>query len=229
MGGSEPSTTAGRSTLPRGSQPVELDPTEFTLEIDNPWWPMKPGSRWVYRETDEEGAVSRVEVVVTDRTKTIAGLEARVVHDTVTEDGELKEDTFDWYAQDAQGNVWYLGEDTKEYEDGKVKTTEGSWEHGVDGALGGVILPAHPRPGLTYREEYYEGHAEDGATVLSLDARAQVPFGSFANALRTRNFSPLEPNVIEEKVYGRGVGIVLEELVSGGSGQAQLVSYAPGP
>jgi hypothetical protein len=189
---------------------------------------MTPGSRWIYRETGPEGSVARVEVTVTDRTKEIAGIEARVVHDVVTEDGELVEDTFDWYAEDADGNIWYLGEDTKEYENGKVKTTEGSWEHGVDGALGGIILPARPRPGTMYREEYYKGHAEDGAEVLSVTAKAKVPFGTFDNAFQTRNFSPLEPNLVEEKFYARGVGVVLEITVSGGSDRAELESYRPG-
>ena len=136
---------------------------------------MKPGNRWVYRETDAEGAVSRVVVTVTNRTKTIMGIEARVVHDQVTEGGEIKEDTFDWYAQDDKGNLWYLGEDTTEYENGKPRTKEGSWEAGVDGALPGIILPAHPQVAMRYREEYYKGHAEDGAEIIYVDALAKVP------------------------------------------------------
>jgi hypothetical protein len=131
-------TSAARAAvpppLPRGTEPVELDPADFTIRIDNPYWPMKPGSRWVYRERDSEGNEQRVVVTVTRETKRIMGIEARVVHDVVTENGRLKEDTYDWYAQDERGNVWYLGEDTKEYENGKVSSTEGSWEAGVDGA-----------------------------------------------------------------------------------------------
>ena len=219
---------AAPSTLPQGSEPFDVDPAEFTTEIDNPYWPMTPGSHWVYRETDAEGTVSRVDVTVTDKTKTIMGIQARVVHDKVTEGGEVKEDTFDWYAQDGDGNVWYLGEDTTEFENGKPKTKEGSWEAGVDGALGGIIVPAHPEPGLTYREEYYKGHAEDGAEVLSVTAHAKVPYGSFDHAFQTRNFSPLEPNLIEEKFYARGVGVVLEITVSGGSDRAELLSFKRG-
>jgi hypothetical protein len=219
---------ASAQTLPRGSEPVTLDPAEFTNEIDNPYWPMAVGSRWIYRETDAEGKNARVVVTVTDKTKTIAGIDARVVHDVVSEDGELVEDTYDWYAQDDKRNIWYLGEDTKEYENGKLKTTEGSWEHGVDGALGGIIVPAHPRPGLTYREEYYKGHAEDGAEILSLNAVAKAPYGTFDHALQTRNFSPLEPNLVEEKFYARGVGVVLEITVSGGSDRAELLSFRKG-
>ena len=213
------------STLPRGTEPVKLDPSEFTTEIDNPYWPMAPGSRWVYRETNAEGTVARDVETVTNQTKTIMGIEAVVVHDVVSEHGQVTEDTFDWYAQDADGNLWYLGEDTKEYENGKLKTTEGSWEAGVDGAQPGIILPAKPEPGLTYREEYYKGHAEDGAEILTLNAKAKVPFGTFDRALQTRNFSPIEPNVIEEKLYARGVGVVLEITVSGGSDRAELLSY----
>jgi hypothetical protein len=189
---------------------------------------MKPGSHWVYRETNDEGDVERNDVTVTARRKTIMGIEAVVVHDVVSEDGRVTEDTFDWYAQDADRNVWYLGEDTKEYEHGKLKTTEGSWEAGVDGALAGIIVPAHPEPGLRYREEYYKGHAEDGAEVLSVKAHAKAPYGTFDRVLQTRNFSPLEPKLVEEKFYARGIGVVREVTVSGGSDQAQLVSFVGG-
>jgi hypothetical protein len=216
------------ASLPQGSKPFQIDPADFTTEIDNPYWPMKPGSQWIYRETDAEGTVSRVVVTVTNRTKTIAGIEARVVHDQVTEDGEIKEDTFDWYAQDSKGNLWYLGEDTTEYENGKPKTKEGSWEAGVDGALAGIIMPAHPRVGLRYREEYYKGHAEDGAEIIDVDALAKVPAGRFDHGIQTRNFSGIEPDVIEEKIYAKGVGVVLEITVSGGSDRDELLSYSTG-
>ena len=226
-GGGESSGSA-RSALPRGSEPFTLDPADFTTERDNPYWPMEPGSHWVYRETDAEGDVQRNDVTVTNRKKTIMGIEAVVVHDVVRQGGQVTEDTFDWYAQDADGNLWYLGEDTKEYENGTLKTTEGSWEAGVDGALAGIILPARPRPGLTYREEYYKGHAEDAAEDLSLNAHAKVPFGTFDHVLQTRNFSPLEPDLVEEKFYARGVGVVLEITVSGGSDRSELLSFERG-
>jgi len=141
------------SALPTGSDRAQLDPAEFTTSIDNPYWPMTPGSRWVYSETDPDGDM-KVVVTVTDETKQIAnGIEAVVVHDVVSQDGDPVEITDDWYAQDADGNVWYLGEKTAEYENGKVVTHEGSFEAGVDGAEAGVVMPAGPEPGLEYRQE----------------------------------------------------------------------------
>ena len=174
---SEGSSNAG---LPQGSEPVDLNPADFTTEIDNPYWPMAPGSRWVYRETDSEGTKQRVVVTVTPRTKKIAnGVEARVVHDEVTENGRPVEVTDDWYAQDSEGNIWYLGEDTTEYEGGKPVSTAGSFEAGKDGAQPGIIMPADPEAGLTYRQEYYAGEAEDEGEIVSLDEQAEVPFGHF--------------------------------------------------
>jgi hypothetical protein len=221
-------TEAASPALPQGSEPVSLDPAEFPTEITNPYWPMKPGSSWVYRETDK-GEVLRVEVTVTDQTKLIAnGIEARVVHDVVSQDGEPVEVTDDWYAQDSDGNVWYLGEDTAEYENGKVVSREGSFEAGVDGAQPGIAVPADPEVGLAYRQEYYAGQAEDKAKVLALDAQASVPFGSFEGALRTEDTNPLsDPPQVEHKFYARDVGPVLVIGISGGSGREELVSYTP--
>jgi hypothetical protein len=207
--------------LPVGAEPVELDPAEFTTDIDNPYWPMRPGSRWVYREGPQ-----RVEVTVTPRTRRIAGIEARVVHDVVSENGELVEDTYDWYAQDSDGNIWYLGEDTKEYENGEVASTEGSWEAGVDGAQAGILLPAEPKVGMKYRQEYYEGKAEDAGEVLALDARVRVPFGAFEDVLQTKDTTPLEPDLVEHKFYAKGVGPVLSRTVSGGSDREELVEFS---
>jgi hypothetical protein len=196
---------------------------DFTTKIDNPYLPFKPGSRWVYKDlvTGERTAVR-----ATNQTKLIAsGVTARVVRDTVTLHGRLVEDTVDWYAQDGHGNVWYMGEDTKEYEHGKVVSTEGSWEAGVDGARAGIAMPAHPRVGRQYRQEYYAGHAEDKARVLSLDDQAQVPAGHYKQVLLTREWTPVEPDVLEYKLYARGVGVVVEVTVSGGSELGQLVSF----
>jgi hypothetical protein len=216
---------SGGTALPLGSEPVELDPAEFTSEIDNPWMPFAVGAKWGYRETDSEGGEQNVEVTVLDRTREIMGIEARVVHDVITEDGQLVEDTFDWYAQDADGNVWYLGEDTKEFEDGKVATTAGSWEAGVDGAQPGILVPAEPEDGMTYRQEYYAGEAEDMAEVLSLDEKVEVPFGSYDGVLLTKEWTPLEPDILEHKFYANGVGVVLALTISGGSDREELVSY----
>jgi hypothetical protein len=186
--------------------------------IDNPYFPLAPGSRWVYRETATDGSRQRVVVKVTHRTKLIAnGVRARIVRDTVRERGQVIEDTFDWYAQDARGNVWYLGEDTKEYENGKVVSTTGSWEAGVNGARGGLIMPAHPRPGMRYRQEYLAGEAEDKARVISV----------FEDSVLTRDWTPLEPKRFEYKLYARGVGTVLAVTVPSGD-REELLSFTRG-
>ena len=211
--------------LPRGSDPVTLDPAEFTTDIDNPYWPMKPGTRWTYLEIDEEGSELEVVVTVSSETKEIAnGVTARVVRDTVSADGELVEDTFDWYAQDAEGNVWYLGEDTAEFEGNEVVTREGSFEAGVDGALPGVIMPADPTDGMQYRQEYYAGEAEDNGEILSTEEQAEVAFGHFDDVLLTKDTVTIEPDVLEYKLYAPEVGPVLVFGVSGGGGREELIS-----
>ncbi len=198
---------------------------------------MVPGTRWIYRETDADGTVLEIEVVVTDLTKEIAnGITARVVRDTVTEDGQIIEDTFDWYAQDADGNIWYLGEDTAEFEDGELATRSGSFEAGVDGALPGIMVPGTPVPGLRYRQEYYAGEAEDNGEVLAVDERVEIGFGVFEKVLMTADTTGLDPSVLEHKFYAIGIGPVLVIDVGGGGGGEELVSmdtvqpgYATGP
>ena len=204
---------------------MRLDPADFTSRIDNRYWPMTPGSRWVYRERGENGRTQRVTVTVTHRTRKVAGVRARIVHDVVTQGGRLVEDTHDWYAQDRVGNVWYLGEDTTEHQNGE-STREGSWEAGRDGAQAGVIMAAHPRPGLRYRQEYYAGHAEDRAEVASLHGRARVPYGRFEDVLVTRDSNPLSRGPAEHKYYAKGVGPVLG--VSGGGSREELVGFHKG-
>ena len=233
LGGDRSGTTnaAGAARLPQGSEPVGLDPSDFTTRIDNRYWPMRPGSRWVYRETETTGTREKVVVEVTDRTKRIAnGVEARVVRDTVTEDGVPVEITDDWYAQDSRGNVWYLGEYVTNYENGKVVDRDGSFEAGVDGAQAGVVMPANPRPGMAYRQEYYKGEAEDeGAIVTRGQERVEVPFGFFAKqVLMTRDLVPTEPKVEELKFYAPGVGPLLSVHTDGAGGRAELVSYSRG-
>ena len=229
-GQGKPATGAtGTTSLPKGAEPVNLDPANFTTRIDNPYFPLtpdgKPGSRWVYGGK-EGGEDVRVVVTVTSDEKEVEGIPAVVVEDVVTGGGGLIEKTFDWYAQDSAGNVWYLGEDTKEYEGGEVVSTTGSWESGVDGAEAGIIMPAQPHVGLAYRQEYYEGKAEDDARVVAVDESAQVPFGSFDGVVKTRDTTPLEPNLVEFKFYAKDVGQVLKEGASG-AGREELVSFRP--
>jgi hypothetical protein len=228
-GGDDGGSDSAGNTLPQGSEPVEIDPADFTTEIDNPYWPMTPGSRWAYSETDSEGTRQRVVVTVTDRTKQIAnGVEARVVHDVVTEGGQPVEVTDDWYAQDSAGNIWYMGEDTAEYENGKVVSRKGSFEAGVDGAQPGIIMPADPQVGMTFRQEYYAGEAEDEGEIVRRGQQAEVPGGHYEDVVMTRDTNPPEPKVLEFKFYAPDVGPVLAVSVSGGSDREELLSYRPG-
>jgi len=213
--------------LPQDSEKVKLDPADFTTEIDNPWLPYKEGSRWVYRETSPDGTAQRVKVTVTRRTKRMAnGIEARVVRDEVTEKGVPVEITDDWYAQDREGNVWYMGEDTTEYENGRPTTTAGSFEAGRDGAQPGIAMPAHPKPGLAYRQEYYAGEAEDKARVVETGDQAEVPAGHYGNLVMTRDINPLEPRMLEFKFHARGVGQILAFTASGGNDREELVKFS---
>ena len=228
--GTQPDASSGlasaRIDLPQGDDPVELDPAAFTVDIDNPYWPMSPGTQWTYREVDEEGAELEVVVTVTMATKDIAnGVTARVVRDSVTEDGVLIEDTFDWYAQDADGTIWYLGEDTAEFEDGEIVSTAGSFEAGVDGALAGIIMPADPVDGMQYRQEYYQGEAEDNGEILSTEEQVDVQAGHYDDVILTKDTITIEPDVVEYKLYAGGVGPVLVFGVSGGGGREELVAF----
>jgi hypothetical protein len=217
------------TALPQSDEPAELDPATFTPDVTNRWFPLDPGTRWTYRETTEDGEQMQVVVTATGATREIAnGVTARVVRDTVSLDGEVEEDTFDWYAQDADGTVWYLGEDTAEFENGEVDTREGSWEAGVDGAQPGVIMPADPKTGMTYRQEYYEGQAEDNGEVLALGRQASVPAGRYDGLLQTADTTPLEPDVLEHKYYADGVGLVLTiDKEAGGREELLSVTQIP--
>ncbi|MGH2729262.1 MAG: hypothetical protein ACRDJI_01490, partial [Actinomycetota bacterium] len=162
-------------------------------------------------------------IVVTDKTKEILGITCTVVKDVVTVEGVIAEKTFDWFAQDRYGNVWYFGEISKDYEDGKFAGTEGSWEAGTDGALPGIVMLGDPEVGDEYRQEYYAGEAEDFGKVVELDASVEVPYGSFDNVLVTEDWNPLEPKVLENKYYARGIGVVFEEAVKGADEELRLV------
>jgi hypothetical protein len=217
-------TSALDSTLPTGADPVNLDPADFTADISHPYWPMEPGTRWTYREVDEKGEVQDVVIVCTTDTKELAnGITARVVRDTVRSEGELVEDTFDWYAQDSAGNVWYMGEETAEFENGKIVTRAGSFEAGAGGALPGILLPAKPQVGQKYRQEYLKGEAEDSGEILGTNQLVEVPTGRYRDALLTRDTTSLEPTVVEYKLYAPGIGPVLALDISGGAAREELV------
>jgi hypothetical protein len=220
-GGPDAARGTAQGGLPQGDEPVKLDPADFTTKIDNPYWPMVPGSRWIYREGEQ-----RIVVTVLRETRMVAGVEARVVHDIVREKGQLVEDTFDWYAQDKRGNIWYLGENTKEYENGRVSSTAGSWEYGVDGAQAGIIMAAKPKAGLHYRQEYLKGEAEDEGEVVSTSEHAKVPAGFFRDLLMTRDTTQLEPRRVEYKFYAKGVGEVV--ALSPGGDNEELIRYRRG-
>jgi hypothetical protein len=200
-----------RSKVP----PPEFDPTDFVSGVDNPYFPLEPGTTWMYISVLSHTSVETTVVTVTSDPKTVMGVEATVVHEQVIVDGELVEDTFDWFAQDAAGNVWYLGEDTKEYEDGQIVSTGGSWEAGVDGAEPGIIMLATPTTGATYAQEGAPGVAEDQAKVISTGATVTVPYGTFSDAVQIAEWSKLDRGPRQIKTYASGVGLVMEARRSG--------------
>jgi hypothetical protein len=225
--GPQPAAQPGTSTFPQTSEPSNLNPADFTTQIDNPYWPMPVGAIWHVHVSNPQGESLLETITVEDRTRKIAdGVTARVVHDVVYDHGKPSEITDDWYAQDAEGNIWYFGEDTASLDHGDWDRS-GSFEAGRDGADAGVAMPAHPSVGLTYREEYYAGHAEDRSKVLSVDQQVQAPAGHFTGAILTDDTSPIEPDVSEYKLYAKGVGPVVAVSVSGESEREDLLSYSP--
>ena len=208
--------------------PATISPSEFVGEVTNPWFPLKPGSVWHY-EGLKEGKRTTDTVTSTGRTKTILGVTTTVVHDVVSVDGKPEEVTDDFYARDRHGNVWYFGEETEELNArGKPTSTEGSFEAGVDGARPGVLIPGNPKVGLAGRQEFLKGEAEDHFRVLDLTVRVSVPFASTRKALRTREWTPLEPATVDNKYYVRGVGTVREIAVKGPVEKLELVSFKAG-
>jgi hypothetical protein len=210
-----------------GNYRVDIDPAQFSSVVDNPFFPMLPGSVWRYEETTSAGEHQTDTVEVLDKRHVVMGVETIVVHDVVkNDDDELVEDTFDWFAQDAEGNVWYFGEDTTAYDDG-APSKQGSWEAGVDGALPGIVMPADPTVSSTgYRQEYLLGEAEDMGQVIADSGSVTVPYGSFDDVIRTRDWTPLEPHVVEEKTYARSVGVVHVETMSSPDGHEEVVLVA---
>jgi hypothetical protein len=216
LGPTVPVPSATSTPSPRYSFPPyhpAIDPTRFSDKITNPYMPFPVGTTTVYQGT-RDGIPLRIEVSVTRETKTIMGVKCIVVRDIVT--GALEERTTDWYAQDPAGNVWYFGEDTKELKNGAVISTSGTWTAGIDGALPGIVMPAHPAPGAPYREEYRPGVAEDVAKVIRADATVHVPVGTYHHVVVTENTDQLDPAKLEHKFYASGVGqVYLNGVVNG--------------
>jgi hypothetical protein len=205
-----------------GGDRVEAARHRFTAQVDNPWFPLTPGTIAVYTGT-KDGRRARDVLTVMRTATTIAGARCRVVRDRLYLDGRLAERTTDWYAQDGAGNVWYFGEETAELDrHGRVTSTEGSWRAGVDGARPGIFMPARPRLGRAYRQELYPGHAEDHFRIIGLFAGTVPPRAT--NTLLTEEWTPLEPGTLDHKLYVRGVGTVVERSVTGGNEYLELVS-----
>jgi len=208
--------------------PATISSGDFVKEVTNPWFPLKPGSVWHYKGL-KEGVKTTDVVTATHRTKKILGVTTTVVHDVVSFKGKPEEVTNDFYAQDREGNVWYFGEETDELNaKGEPTSSEGSFEAGAEGARPGVLIPRHPKVGLVGRQEFLKGEAEDHFRVLDLKASASVPFFSTRRALRTREWTPLEPASVDNKYYVRGVGTVSEMAVKGPVEKLELVAFKAG-
>jgi hypothetical protein len=205
-----------------GSYSPAIDPANFVQTVDNRYWPLTPGTGYRYKGV--RGSTPQLDdEVVLRSTKQILGVTCTVVRDTVSEGGRPVERTFDWYAQDKQGNVWYMGEDSLELKNGRMVKASDSWKSGVNGAKPGIIMPGDPRPGDAYRQEYYPpGEALDQARVLRLDGSLTVPYGTYRQVLVTSERSPLEPQT-EQKYYAPGLGEVAERVVKGHHEEFQLV------
>ncbi len=206
----------------------EIDPSDFVKEVTNPYFPLRPGTKYYYINRIVEGKEVTIEhdvVTVTSKTKMILGVPCTVVHDEVKVDGSVTEDTYDWYAQDKHGNVWYFGESTRERED-TGWSTEGSWQAGVDGACEGIIMWAHPENHIAevYYQEYLKGEAEDQAEVINTNTTVKVPLRTFHNCLDTKEFSRLEPSVVSHKFYAKGIGEIKEVQTRGGTEVDELIS-----
>jgi hypothetical protein len=206
-----------------------IDPAAFTTHVTNRYFPLVPGLTYVYEGTSD-GKPERNDVTVTHDTKQVAmGVKCVVVHDVVYVDGRKEEETFDWYAQGPDGAVWYFGEDSKEFRaDGTVKSTAGSWEAGVNGAQPGIVMPAKPAVGATYRQEYRAGVAEDRGQILATGTTVSVPLSTYKDAVVTKDFTALEPDQVEHKTYAPGVGFVQSDMVSGGKEHVALVRVISG-
>jgi hypothetical protein len=205
----------------RGPYSPTIDPPNFVVGVDNAYFPLKPGTSFHY-EGVRDGAPQSDDLVVTGKTKTVLGVACTVVRDTVSERGKAIERTFDWYAQDKHGNVWYMGENSLELKDGRFVRADDSWQGGTNGAKPGIIMRAHPKVGDVYRQEYYvPGGALDQARVMGTSPTVPVPDGSSRRALVTVEWSPVEPQ-LEKKLYVRGIGEVEERVIAGGQESFRL-------
>ena len=209
------------SVAPAGAA-AGVDPADFTNPQPNPYFPLEPGTVTILRGS-EDGERLLNKTRITSSTKVILGVRTTVVSDVLYAGGVLQEKTTDWYAPDNSGNVWYFGERTAVYnKKGQVVSREGSWQAGVDGAVAGTIMPANPGPTDAYRQEVYKGHAEDQAWIVARHQVA-VPFRKVAEAIRSYEWTRLEPGVVSLKLYGPGLGIIREKDVSGGNELLELV------
>jgi hypothetical protein len=225
--GGAASAASTRGHAGRGTPAVQ-PPSKFSARVDNEWFPLLPGTRWVYIGVKDRQPTRDV-VTVTGRTREIEGVPCIAVHDLLYVRGHLGERTTDWYSQDSRGNVWYFGENTAELDaHGHVTSTEGSWQAGVDGAKPGIFMPAHPEVGQSFRQEFLKGHAEDHFEVIGLFATVTRPASGRNNALLTKEWAPLEPGVIDHKMYVRGIGNVLEQTHKGPNERNELVSVTRG-
>ena len=214
------SARSAREAPPRPLPP----PRDFVRKVNNRWFPLKPGTVLTYKGEDEGTPASDV-FRVTHRTKRIHGIRATVIDDRVFEHGRLTERTHDYYAQDRKGNVWYLGEDTVTFKsNGKVDSREGTFRAGRHGARAGIFMPAHPKRGSHGWQEYYVGHAQDRFRVLNFHTRVRTPVVSSHHAMLVRETTPLEPGVLDHKVYVRGIGDVSERTIKGGNERYKLIS-----
>jgi len=202
-----------------------LDPADFVAVIDNPYFPLPVGRKLVYTGV-KDGQTQTDTVVVTDQKKVILGITATVVSDIATHDGAVLEKTLDFYAQDKQGNVWYVGEDTTAFLPNGKTDTSGSFLAGVDGAEPGIIMEADPQIPDAYRQECYAGEAEDTAWVVGTSGSVRVPYGKVRNILTTLESTQIEPGAYDEKVYAPGIGIVIEQSLTGPNEYAELVSVS---
>lgn len=218
-----PQPTVAQTPAPTPDLSGPIDPANFTTTIDNPWLPFIPGTVFTHRGA-KDGKRAVDITTVTSKTALIDGVTCVVIEDRLELGGVLEEQTVDYYAQDLAGNVWYFGEDTRELDTkGRVVSTEGSWHAGVAGAVPGIFMEANPTIGNAYAQEFYKGHAEDHFRVKSLTASVEVPLGSYTNVLLTEEWTPLEPAVLDNKYYVRGIGEVREVAVKGPAEELVLV------